>query len=1021
LSVMTSRRKRIATLAILILISLAFHLYSHTWKAAPGQSNFMKHVLADLCYIPILVGAIWFGIRGAVLTTTIIAIFSLIFVILYPSGSPAEIRSDYVEIIFFYLVGGVTGIVLDKDRRLHKLLEETQRQAAIYNRSLIEAGLDPLVTIGPDGKITDVNEATEKATGLAREELIGTDFSDYFTEPQKAREGYKKVFDDGFVRDYPLEIKNRDGHNSQVLYNASLYRNESGDIVGIFAAARDISERKKAERALEEHQQRLELALYGGELGSWDWDLITNRVTVNARWVEMTGYALEELEPLHINFFNKLVHPDDREKMNQTVKEHWENRSERYDFEFRIITKSGGLRWINSRGQVIARDQHGQPLRMTGTHLDITERKKAQQEIEDLARFPKENPGPVMRISSENLILYANSASAPVLKAWQTKQGGKLPDHIFDKVMKARSSAQNQDIEIKCSDRIYWFLINRISGDQATSIYGKDITDRKRAEQKVMEQQEELQLQYKKLQASEIELQRQNEELQNAYEEIKNAEEALRQAIVYNRSLFESSLDSLVTIGPDGKITDVNDATEAATGFGRDELIGTDFIDYFTEPDKAHAGYQQVFQEGMVRDYPLEIKHRDNHVIPVLYNASLYRDDAGKVIGILAAARDITERKKMEDALWKANGLLESMFSTIDMHIVYLDKNFNFIRVNRAYAETCHHPEDFFPGKNHFDLYPNAENEAIFREVVLTGKPFLVTAKPLKFPDQPERGVAYWDWSLYPVLDQDGKVGGLVFSLIDVTRRELAAQEIAKKNVDLATVNAELQQFAYVASHDLQEPLRMIASYLQLIEKRYKDKLDQDANDFIAFAVDGATRLQSMIISLLEYSRIETRGANLKTVSCQSALKQALNNLSYSIEENEAIITHDYLPTIMGDGLQLIQLFQNLIGNAIKFRGKEIPQIHITATSQIGEWLFKVRDNGVGIDPQYFDRIFNIFQRLHGREYPGTGIGLALCKRIIERHEGRIWVESELGKGATFCFTLPIGKSMISPEQNEGD
>ena len=235
-----------------------------------------------------------------------------------------------------------------------------------------------------------------------------------------------------------------------------------------------------------------------------------------------------------------------------------------------------------------------------------------------------------------------------------------------------------------------------------------------------------------------------------------------------------------------------------------------------------------------------------------------------------------------------------------------------------------------------------------------------------------------------------------------------ARQELEHSIAELARSNSDLQQFAYVASHDLQEPLRMVASYTQLLAKRYKGKLDQDADEFITFAVNGANRMQALIQDLLAFSRVDTQGQQFEPTSVETLLGYALENLKGGIEESRAVITHDALPTVLADERQILHVLQNLLSNAIKFRGQRPPVVHISAEKREHEWLFSVRDNGIGIDPQYAERIFVIFQRLHtSAEYPGTGIGLSLCKKIVERHGGRIWMESQPGQGATFYFTLP--------------
>ena len=242
----------------------------------------------------------------------------------------------------------------------------------------------------------------------------------------------------------------------------------------------------------------------------------------------------------------------------------------------------------------------------------------------------------------------------------------------------------------------------------------------------------------------------------------------------------------------------------------------------------------------------------------------------------------------------------------------------------------------------------------------------------------------------------------------DVTERKRAEQELARRAEELARSNADLEQFAYVASHDLQEPLRMVASYTQLLARRYKGKLDADADEFIGFAVDGATRMQHLIQDLLSYSRVTTKGKELQVTDSRAACDQAVANLRAAIAESGAVVTTGSLPTVRADATQLTQLFQNLIGNAIKYRNERTPEIQVAAALMEDRWVFSVQDNGIGIEPQYFERIFQMFQRLHTRkQYTGTGVGLAICRKIAERHGGRIWVESQPGKGSAFLFTIP--------------
>src|ERR1022692_3078982 len=270
-------------------------------------------------------------------------------------------------------------------------------------------------------------------------------------------------------------------------------------------------------------------------------------------------------------------------------------------------------------------------------------------------------------------------------------------------------------------------------------------------------------------------------------------------------------------------------------------------------------------------------------------------------------------------------------------------------------------------------------------------------------------GSIYWvDATIVGVVGVDGKLRQYVAIRADITERVRAQQELASKVEELARSNRELEQFAYVASHDLQEPLRMVASYTQLLSERYSGKLDDNGDKFLGYAREGALRMQVLIKDLLAFSRVVQAGIPRKPVDCNVALEEAVQSLTAAIEESGAVVTHAALPNVWADQTQIAQVFQNLIGNAIKFHDGAPPECAVSAEKSGRNWLFSVSDNGIGIAPEYAENIFVVFQRLHARtEYPGNGMGLAICKKIIQHYGGTIWVESQVGQGSTFKFTLP--------------
>jgi PAS domain S-box-containing protein len=729
---------------------------------------------------------------------------------------------------------------------------------------------------------------------------------------------------------------------------------------------------------------------------------------------KFTGLTYEQVKG---NGWASALHPDDVantiDVWNKSVKAKMP-----YETEYRVRRHDGIYRHLLAKGTPVL-DDNGGIQEWVGVCIDITEHKLAEimlrDEKERIRNILELVSDPIFVKDNNHRITYANKAFLDIFKMDKESVIGKtlveaVPENErihFLKVDREVLDTGITDIreEELTVDNFKHTIITKKSrfGDESGNrfLLGSihDITDRKLAEDALLESREK----YYYLYASSP------------------------------VGMYHTKIDGT-------KVLEINESACNMMGYTRAELIGQPSSLRWVDPNRRSEIVKILNEHGVANNFDAEILKKDGTKISCLLSMKVFKDK-DYIEGFII---DISDRKRAEEALMEVKENLEikvkERTQELEKSKKLLEETGRLARVGGweidLVANSLHWSDitynihevesDIVPDlAQAIDFYAPEAKPIISRCVemaIAEGKPFdveleLITAKNNRL----------WVRAIGEAYTENGsvvRVGG-VFQ--DINAQKLIQEELRKHRehleemvtertkdldkaiTDLKRSNQELEQFAYVASHDLQEPLRMVSSYTQLLERRYKDKLDQDATDFINYAVDGATRMQRLINDLLEFSRVTTKGKILVKLDLSSVLGQAVANLHNKILETGSMIVNDDLPFAYGDEGQLVRVFQNLLDNAMKFKGKDSPRINVTSKILEDKVEISISDNGIGIDKIYSERVFTIFQRLHTKaDYPGTGIGLAICKRTIERHGGTIWFESEPGKGTTFCFTLNI-------------
>ena len=876
---------------------------------------------------------------------------------------------------------------------------ETLMESEGSFRSAFDDSVIAMALVDPNTQLLKVNDAFCRLLGFEKSEIEGHSVLNY-VYPDDMRPNilaHKSVID-GEKASLRIEKRyiRKDGQVIICDVSSSPVLDAKGCLIYTVAHIQDITERKQVEERLEHSNQTINEILNSIQDDFYvldrDWNFVYTSTLFTSRIgkepEDFVGKNIWEMFPKHIGTVfeeNFCAVMDKREIRRFEVGGKYTNAY----YRMSVFPSAEGITVLGT---------------------DITAQKKSEEalrESEGKYRNIVEtaNEG-IWTLDADVRVTYANNKIAEMLgyspEEMIGKHGTYFVDDEYKKYTELRTEKRKRGIDevhenklVRKDGSTLWTLVNSKSlFDKDGNFIGilamlTDITERKKTEAKLKETLDNLENLVKQ----------RTDELKDAYETLKVSEKKYR-SLFDNMTegfiLYETILDSEGNL-EDLRYVDVNNVFEKNMGLPRYKFLGDTLKHFFPKfnPFYFESIYETVStgQSQLFEWHSLELDS--------WFESYSYIPISG-YIGVIY--RDITERKKAEEKIQSlANALESSNDAIITQSLDGIIESWN-----KGAEQIYGYSAEEILGKNVSILEPNNLKGEIQQLIQKTKhKEKIQHYETLRL--KKEGTVINTSITLSPVYDKSGNFTAVSCIARDITESKMAEEILKLKLEALASSNAELEQFAYVSSHDLQEPLRMISSYLQLLQRRYQGKLDDKADKYIYFAVDGAARMQTLINDLLEFSRVATRAKEPEPTDSEFVLNQTLSNLELYIKENKATVSHDPLPEVIADNTQLAQVFQNLIANGIKFHGEKVPKIHISAEENVNEWVFSVKDNGIGIDPQYSERIFEVFKRLHRKEdYPGTGIGLAICKKIIERHGGHIWVESELGKGSTFYFTLPI-------------
>jgi diguanylate cyclase len=880
------------------------------------------------------------------------------------------------------------------------------RQMQHMARAMAQAELlhqhsaDAIVGVAANGSVLRWNPAAAELLGYSREQIIGQSNEILVREADRPaqRELLVRAMS-GQAQTYDTERLHRDGTAIAVAITLVPEFGPAGQWLGATAFMRDNRERDAHMRALAHSEARLRNIIEGTQAATWEWHVPSGELRVNERWAQMLGRAGEPQAPLNVQTYQKLAHPNDAEEVGQLLRQHLAGGSEHFECELRMRHQAGHWVWLLARGRVMSRlpataeKPNGRAEWMFGTLQDISLRRQQQLALRHSEAL-LDRTGRLAGVGGWEL----DVASSAVTWSDETRRIHGLPPSyqpslagaidfyapearplIQAAVERGMNSGEPWDLELPLmradGQRIWVRAIGTVefADGKPSRLSGafQDITERRTMQQRLIDN-----------------------------------ERFLRQVV--------DSVPGLIAhIDLHQCYTLVNEAYLQWDHRSQREIVGRSVAQVHGAAAYALLGPElERALAGHTAHFEVELQRGDEvRAMQVTYVPDL--DEAGTVRGVFSLKVDVT-------ALRRAEQKLRAVMDASPLGMFVSDAHGASLFVNAAWQRISGVSFDHSMGAGWRDaVHPDdlGRVDTAWAAAFASGQPQLSEHRYRRA----DGGVIWIRRHVAPIATGSYHLGA-VGTVEDITERRVLDQALAAQSAALARSNEDLERFAYVASHDLQEPLRMVTSYGQLLVRRHAEELSPQAREFMQFMVDGGQRAQALIRDLLSVARVDSQAQAKKQVPVQRVLTATLHGLRLMVQDSAAQISHDDLPSVWADERQLGQVLHNLLHNALKFRGAAPPAIHISARHELIDeqphWRIGVRDNGIGIEPRFFERVFVMFQRLHLRsEHEGTGIGLAVCKKIVERHGGRIGVSSDKGQGSEFFFTLPDAEPAPAPTQ----